>query len=396
MLPRSTPSSLTAAHAGAPPSGRASRPPRRCSRSRCRSTRPERPYGSARTGRGRLHHRPSKVTCARGWPAGAPMPGAAPWRRGDLRRWVRHHRPGGGAGQQLDAAAPGREHRRGVRRGTPVRAQPEGTCLERQGPGTGLRVAAPADVSGADEDEAEHTGGIEALQLQSDAEPVEPGRRLVADPRLLAPVLLRHAPRPHRHCARHAGASWSAGCYRKGTWRPGCQPSRSRAPARTAGAPYVGAARGQPPLRRQLPCQHRVRLDLHRPDVRRGRERPRQGRHPHAGGLSAARRPAGLAGRERGGARGRRPVARLPRSIRVAVDLVRREHVRAVWLIDHPGVLAGVRRAPRRRGAPGGGARPQLGSPVGAPGRPRTREAPRDPAPLGGGGRGGGGERLRR
>src|SRR6185295_809426 len=37
--------------------------------------------------------------------------------------------PAGGAGEQLDATAPGREHRRGVRRGTPVRAQPEGARL---------------------------------------------------------------------------------------------------------------------------------------------------------------------------------------------------------------------------------------------------------------------------
>ena len=115
--------------------------------------------------------------------------------------------PAGRAGEQLDAAAPGREHRRGVRRGTPVRAQPEGDRLEPQRPGTGLRVAAPADVSGADEDEAEHARGIEALQLGVDAEPAEPGRRLVPDPRLLAPVLLRHTLRPHHQCARHAGPS---------------------------------------------------------------------------------------------------------------------------------------------------------------------------------------------
>ena len=37
-----------------------------------------------------------------------------------------------------------------------------------------------------------------------------------------------------------------------------------------------------------------------------------------------------------------------PRSIRVAVDLVRREHVRAVWLIDRPVFSPAYARAPRR------------------------------------------------
>ena len=78
---------------------------------------------------------------------------------------------------------------------------------------------------------------------------------------------------------------------------------------------------------------------------------------------------------------------RSPASIRSAVELVRREHVRAVWLIDRPVVspayavlhAAGVRRvvvhdhSSGARAVRAGSAGSPSGSRRGCPGRPRTR-----------------------
>jgi hypothetical protein len=193
------------------------------------------------------------------------VPGAAPWRRGVARGGTDISGRRDGSREQLDAPAPGARTATAIRRRPPVGAQPEGARLEpqRSGPaprrsGSGRRFPRRRRTSRSTR------LAIEALQIgvgaRGDGATTMPGGE--ARPACAHAAASRPSTRPSTRQSRCA----KLGRLARAASHPG-PPAVSRRTVPRHGLPGPAlpcCARGQPALRRQLPGQHRVRLDRHR------------------------------------------------------------------------------------------------------------------------------------